>query len=229
MATINIITDIEQHQIATVGFEAWRLPARGLACARRSSREGTPIVRAGRVARTRGSRDNPFVTGELGNVRFYASHPLVTTDGVPFGTLCVFDEQPRDARRGAGRAAGHPGRAGRRRLRAAAAQPRARLQPHGDPGRAGRARAQSNERLAVVRRPGQPRPEDPPDHVSLSLALIREQLGGRSTTGRLRSACSTAPSTGPRRMADLHRRRPRLRAARRHPEGHRGRPRLRPR
>jgi len=40
-------------------------------------------------------RDNPFVTGVIGRVRFYATHQLVTPAGVVIGTLCVFDEQPR--------------------------------------------------------------------------------------------------------------------------------------
>jgi signal transduction histidine kinase len=38
---------------------------------------------------------NPFVTGELGSVRFYVAYPLVTKDGIAVGTLCVFDEEPR--------------------------------------------------------------------------------------------------------------------------------------
>jgi signal transduction histidine kinase len=38
---------------------------------------------------------NPFVTGRLGSLRFYAASPLVGPDRVPFGTLCVFDEKPR--------------------------------------------------------------------------------------------------------------------------------------
>jgi signal transduction histidine kinase len=38
---------------------------------------------------------NPFVTGDLGSVRFYASHPLTSPEGVTIGTLCVFDERPR--------------------------------------------------------------------------------------------------------------------------------------
>nr|WP_228507208.1 GAF domain-containing sensor histidine kinase [Plantibacter sp. VKM Ac-2880] len=39
---------------------------------------------------------NPFVTGEIANVRFYASSPLVTPNGVPIGTLCIFDDRVRD-------------------------------------------------------------------------------------------------------------------------------------
>ena len=39
--------------------------------------------------------DNPFVTGVIGDVRFYSAHHLVTPDGVAIGTLCVFDDQPR--------------------------------------------------------------------------------------------------------------------------------------
>jgi signal transduction histidine kinase len=39
--------------------------------------------------------DNPFVTGQIGLVRFYAASRLVTAAGVPIGTLCVFDTEPR--------------------------------------------------------------------------------------------------------------------------------------
>ena len=38
--------------------------------------------------------DNPLVTGELG-VRFYAGSTLITSEGVPLGTLCVLDREPR--------------------------------------------------------------------------------------------------------------------------------------
>lgn len=40
-------------------------------------------------------RDNPFVTGAIGDVRFYASTPLVLPGGEIIGTLCVFDLEPR--------------------------------------------------------------------------------------------------------------------------------------
>lgn len=39
---------------------------------------------------------NPFVTGALANVRFYASSPLITPAGVPIGTICIFDDVTRD-------------------------------------------------------------------------------------------------------------------------------------
>jgi signal transduction histidine kinase len=93
MATINLITDTEQHQVATVGFE----PS---ICAREDSmcnavfQHGGPVVVPDAREDPR-FRDNPFVNGALGEVRFYATYPLSTPQGLPIGTLCVFDEEPR--------------------------------------------------------------------------------------------------------------------------------------
>ena len=93
MATINLITDTEQHQVATYGFD-------GAICRREDSMcsvvldEGAPVVVADASLDPRW-RANPFVTGELGRVRFYATHQLTTPEGVVIGTLCVFDERPR--------------------------------------------------------------------------------------------------------------------------------------
>lgn len=94
MATINLITETEQHQVAAYGFDA-------SICAREDSMcaavldDDTPIVVPDARLDPR-FRDNPFVTGVIGNVRFYASHQLTSLDGVVIGTLCVFDEQPRE-------------------------------------------------------------------------------------------------------------------------------------
>ncbi|WP_217702584.1 sensor histidine kinase [Nocardioides guangzhouensis] len=93
MATINLITDVEQHQVATVGFDGAVCSYDDAMC--------TVVVEGGEAVATDDARSddrfraNPFVTGPLGNVRFYASHPLTTPDGVTVGTLCVFDDEPR--------------------------------------------------------------------------------------------------------------------------------------
>jgi signal transduction histidine kinase len=94
MATINLITDTEQVQVATHGFDA-------SVCLREDSmcntvlHEGVPVVVPDASLDER-FRDNPFVTGVLGDVRFYATHQLRTPEGVVIGTLCVFDTVPRE-------------------------------------------------------------------------------------------------------------------------------------
>ena len=94
LATINLITDVAQHQIATKGFDA-------SVCAREDSmcnvvlHEGAPVVVPDASQDPRFA-DNPFVTGEIGDVRFYATHQLVTPHGVVVGTLCVFDTVARE-------------------------------------------------------------------------------------------------------------------------------------
>lgn len=91
-AVINIIDDRHQHQIATVGIS----PA---VCAREDSMCAVVFEGAQRVVVSDARRDerfaeNPFVTGDIARIRFYASSPLVTPGGVAIGTLCVFDDDP---------------------------------------------------------------------------------------------------------------------------------------
>ncbi len=94
LATINLITDTEQHQVATTGFDA-------SICAREDSmcnlvlHEKAPVIVPDASQDPR-FKDNPFVTGEIGDVRFYATHQLRTPSGVVIGTLCVFDTEPRE-------------------------------------------------------------------------------------------------------------------------------------
>ncbi|MBB6626452.1 GAF domain-containing sensor histidine kinase [Nocardioides sp. KIGAM211] len=93
MATINLITDTEQHQVAVHGFDA-------SVCSREDSmcnlvlHLGHPVI-VPDASKDDRFKDNPFVTGVIGDVRFYASHQLVTPDDVVIGTLCVFDVVPR--------------------------------------------------------------------------------------------------------------------------------------
>jgi signal transduction histidine kinase len=89
---INVITEDEFHQIAAQGLEP-------LMCAREDSlcgqvlKYGHTVVVADCTEDPR-FRANPFVDGRFGAVRFYATTPLLTKDGVPLGTLCIFDEKP---------------------------------------------------------------------------------------------------------------------------------------
>lgn len=89
-AVINIIDDRMQHQIAAVGIQA-------ASCAREDSMCAAVISTPGRVVVPDARLDerfarSGFVTGEIANVRFYASSPLITPAGVAIGTLCVFDD-----------------------------------------------------------------------------------------------------------------------------------------
>ncbi|THE07755.1 GAF domain-containing sensor histidine kinase [Microbacterium oleivorans] len=93
-AVINIIDDRFQHQIAAVGIE----PA---VCSREDSMCAVVFRKPGHTVVSDATLDerfagNPFVTGEVANVRFYASSPLVTPSGVPIGTICIFDDKPRE-------------------------------------------------------------------------------------------------------------------------------------
>jgi GAF domain-containing protein len=101
-AVINIIDDRLQHQVAAVGLAA-------SVCAREDSMCAKVLADPHPVAVPDARLDerfatNPFVTGDIANVRFYASSPLVTPTGTPIGTLCVFDDVPRGLSASAARA-----------------------------------------------------------------------------------------------------------------------------
>ena len=90
MATINMITDTEQHQVAVAGFEASICSRADSMCAVVLDHHGLVVVPDARLDPR--FRDNPFVTGQIGHVRFYATHPLRHPGGDP-------DRQPVRLRR----------------------------------------------------------------------------------------------------------------------------------
>ena len=91
MATINLITATQQWQVATYGFAAAVCDREDSMC-RFVIEGGEPILLPDASLDVR-FRDNPFTTGEIADVRFYASFPLETPAGVVLGTLCVFDTE----------------------------------------------------------------------------------------------------------------------------------------
>ncbi|WP_458780597.1 sensor histidine kinase [Arthrobacter sp. D3-16] len=87
---VNIISAGHQHQIGAWGVDPGVCSRDDSMCAKVFlSREKTVVPDASRDPRF---ADSPFVTGEIGRVRFYASVPLETESGFVPGTLCVFSE-----------------------------------------------------------------------------------------------------------------------------------------
>jgi signal transduction histidine kinase len=91
-ATLNLIDEHRQCQLTTTGFTGGDSPRADSMCA--------VHFRAGEFVWVRDAREdprfrsNPWVTGALADVRFYASAPLVTPQGHALGSLCVFDAEP---------------------------------------------------------------------------------------------------------------------------------------
>lgn len=94
LAAIDLVTEREQYQLATVGF------SRDV-CAREDSLCDVVLQVPGAVVVHDLTQDprfdgNPFVDGTRAAMRFYASHQLVSARGVVIGRLCVFDTEPRE-------------------------------------------------------------------------------------------------------------------------------------
>ncbi len=93
---VNIISAEYQHQIGAWGVDPGICSREDSMCAKVFlSRERTVVADASQDPRF---ADNPFVTGEIGNVRFYASVPLQTESGFVPGTLCVFSDKTNELR-----------------------------------------------------------------------------------------------------------------------------------
>ncbi|WP_307834836.1 GAF domain-containing sensor histidine kinase [Paractinoplanes lichenicola] len=93
-ATLNLIDESRQCQLTTYGFEGGNSARSDSMCAIQ--------FRAGRFVHVPDARehplyrDNPWVNGNIAQVRFYASAPLITPEGYALGTLCVFDDQVKE-------------------------------------------------------------------------------------------------------------------------------------
>ncbi|GIF42084.1 sensor histidine kinase [Actinoplanes xinjiangensis] len=92
-ATLNLLDDVKQYQLTTVGVAGRQCARDDSMCAVRLDRG--VFVHVPDAREEPDYRDNPWVTGELGRIVFYASAPLISPGGHVLGTLCVFDDRPR--------------------------------------------------------------------------------------------------------------------------------------
>ncbi|MEV7627485.1 ATP-binding protein [Actinoplanes sp. NPDC089786] len=91
-ATLNLIDENRQCQLTTTGFEGGDSARDDSMCAVKF--EEGEFVHVPDASEDPTFRLNPWVTGQLADVRFYASAPLVTPQGYALGSLCVFDNVP---------------------------------------------------------------------------------------------------------------------------------------
>ncbi|HEY2298961.1 MAG TPA: GAF domain-containing sensor histidine kinase [Jatrophihabitans sp.] len=93
-AVVNLLDDRFQHQVAACGTDPTPCRLDESMC-QTTLAEGQDIYLRDASADARFA-DSPFVTGRLGAIRFYCSTILRTPTGQMLGTLCVFDDAPRD-------------------------------------------------------------------------------------------------------------------------------------
>ncbi|VXC94291.1 Sensor domain-containing diguanylate cyclase [Enterobacterales bacterium 8AC] len=92
IALVSLIDRERQWFLSRFGLEARETPRNISFCAHAILQRETFIVR--NTATDERFCDNPLVTGEP-RIGFYAGQPLLSLNGLPLGTLCIIDRQPR--------------------------------------------------------------------------------------------------------------------------------------
>ncbi|WP_375420545.1 sensor histidine kinase [uncultured Sphingomonas sp.] len=92
IALVSLVEERQQTFLARTGLDVESTSRETSFCAHAMLEPDVMIV----PDATRDPRfvDNPLVTGEM-NIRFYAGAPLIADDGMPMGSLCVIDTEPR--------------------------------------------------------------------------------------------------------------------------------------
>jgi len=94
VALISLVDDKRQWFKAKCGLDIKETAKKYSICSHALHAPGVPFI----VTDTRKDDrffDNPLIIGET-NIRFYAGFPLITDEGMPLGSLCVIDHQPRE-------------------------------------------------------------------------------------------------------------------------------------
>ena len=93
IALVSLVDEDRQWFKAKYGIDFDSTPLDQSVCAHAIRQDGLLIIPD--LTLDERTRDNALVTGEAGSIRFYAGAPLITSDGVAIGSLCVIDEVPR--------------------------------------------------------------------------------------------------------------------------------------
>ena len=91
-ATLNLIDEHRQCQLTSTGFNGVSSRSDSMCAIRLAD---AAFVHVPDASCDPVYQHNPWVTGVFAKVRFYASAPLITTDGYVVGTLCATDNAPR--------------------------------------------------------------------------------------------------------------------------------------
>lgn len=94
IALISLITGDRQWFKARLGLVMDETP-RNVAFCDHAIRDPDQLMEVKNATLDPRFRDNPMVTGEP-DIRFYAGHPLVDSEGHALGTVCVLDRIPRE-------------------------------------------------------------------------------------------------------------------------------------
>ncbi len=94
VAVINLIDADRQVQPAATGMEPGTFTRDQSMCAHVVAEDA--LIHVADARHDPRFADNPFVTGDIADVRLYASAPLRTPDGFAIGSLCVVDSHPGD-------------------------------------------------------------------------------------------------------------------------------------
>ncbi|MES2729489.1 MAG: sensor domain-containing diguanylate cyclase [Pseudomonadota bacterium] len=93
ISLFNLIDDKRQFYKSVQGLHATNAPLTGAFCTHAFQENDMLLIPD--AHKDLRFHDNPFVTGALLNVGFYAGCPIHTPDGMPVGTVCAIDTKPR--------------------------------------------------------------------------------------------------------------------------------------